>query len=1430
MLQPFLGQSAAIRSLVVLGDRQEPNIEKAFLFRLAELEGRSIIAEDSEGEGALGILARQAHETCGAVSGNDLLVLTADKLSERMQPIEEDFSFRAVAVLLPETTSPPPQAEASGLRRSMFDRGLVCIASVRVGGRKGLCFLASDAIRSFTNLDVDSRGYVGISRLREGAGFANRLFRYACVKLYAIRHGLTAAVPAWEGNQLFGLEDKPVTGLALPKMSFPGFAENDRMFWDLDEPPININFEGYFQETPECWRRHRPLLRRMFQLSDERVRAIDGWRDQVTEGGERTLVAIHVRRGDYRMLEIPQFALVPEEWYVEWLRKIWPTLRRPLLFIGTDEPESVLPVFQEFERVSATFGGIDSALPEHIRDFEVLRRADYLAACNSSFSRMAAILGPSSQKCFLPSFRTQSFQPYEPWIDPAFWARFRDAGTVASPRSNRIMQRPPAMTSKRTLDTSAERPHLHIDGTDLARYLLHHTTLSGIQRVQCEILRNLIDTASWPIRVVALDERGALGRIDPSLLLSAIEAFRSDAASNSVIESDVRSLLLRAAPCTVPPRDIFVTVGAFWGVGGTGKLLQQLQTSGVIVGVFIHDILPIVAPEYFEVRETQIFSKALMQALSFTDFLLTTSEYNKAALIEHMTARNMGPLPVHVVPLGHVFPPAETPSEVSTAVSAILKTNYVLCVGTIEVRKNPVYLFQIWKMMVDSGRPDIPSLVFAGRKGWFVQDFMDQLNACDYLGGRIKILHNVTDGELDLLYQKCMLTMFPSFIEGWGLPVGESLAHAKICLCSATGGVPMVGGELADYIDPYNARDGLNGLLRYLDDPELRRLREREIAERFIARSWRNVSDDFLKSTHALARMARPSEVISAMSLPSGEYVAIGTGNGVDGTLSGELVCISGWARPESAGVRPAQPETLVRFRADLPAGARLNLLLRFGSYGRDFRIRVRSGSGAQTEATLTTGAERVVVLPCAVEAERLVSAQISVIDPMFDGISALEEDAVVDPPHWVLKGILYFDPKRVAAQALLKRSNVAHRHQPTAPPAPAPIEAAAKSDHILVGSNGLDNTPRVASFGAFLQTADSYWPIEIGAHRGAPIFADHADGRAFYSGCGNSSRIPQVGAVKDSIRLIRRSDQFVSTSRFSEGSVFDRSGVSRAFGYLHGSPPAMSPWVSCEGDSLLINEKALEAAPLYEHSYLFFYNGNLHNYYHWIVEGLLCLDILSGALGNDSNLRIVLPKSVDINALIQHRESLQALGFGGYRITEVAENLIRVKEAIWVDSDLIQHMPAVYLKGFQQRIAAMYAHLRTPRNRRLLVARKGPTRKIHNLEQVEVFLSRYGFETVYLDGMSTREQVLLFQSAEFLIATHGAGLSNLLFCERGTKVIELSPVSEFRPFFWMISDKLDLVYGLQFCSNVADGDFQSSIIVDVHKLEALMRMVDAHW
>ena len=214
--------------------------------------------------------------------------------------------------------------------------------------------------------------------------------------------------------------------------------------------------------------------------------------------------------------------------------------------------------------------------------------------------------------------------------------------------------------------------------------------------------------------------------------------------------------------------------------------------------------------------------------------------------------------------------------------------------------------------------------------------------------------------------------------------------------------------------------------------------------------------------------------------------------------------------------------------------------------------------------------------------------------------------------------------------------------------------------------------------------------------------------------------------------------------------------------------------------------------------------------------------------------MKLALPKSMEIDEVFDHRESIRAIGLGGYEVVEVAANLMKVREAIWAaiwaEKDLVRSMPSMYIKDFQQRLATLYAGPRTARKRRLLVARKVPFRRIHNLEQVQDFLSAYNFETVYLEGMSVLDQILLFQSAEFVIGAHGAGLSNLLFCDPGTKVIELMPTAEMRPFFWMISAKLELVHGMQFCPPVGTQGFQSDISVDLRKLKTLVEMVDAHW
>jgi capsular polysaccharide biosynthesis protein len=82
-------------------------------------------------------------------------------------------------------------------------------------------------------------------------------------------------------------------------------------------------------------------------------------------------------------------------------------------------------------------------------------------------------------------------------------------------------------------------------------------------------------------------------------------------------------------------------------------------------------------------------------------------------------------------------------------------------------------------------------------------------------------------------------------------------------------------------------------------------------------------------------------------------------------------------------------------------------------------------------------------------------------------------------------------------------------------------------------------------------------------------------------------------------------------------------------------------------------------------------------------------------------------------------------------------------------------------------------------------------------LNENEVFnvLEKYGFKKVKLSTLSFIEKIQLFQSAKVIVSPHGAGLTNIVFCNPATKVIELFPPTYLVPCFFIISQHMDLRY-----------------------------------
>ena len=136
---------------------------------------------------------------------------------------------------------------------------------------------------------------------------------------------------------------------------------------------------------------------------------------------------------------------------------------------------------------------------------------------------------------------------------------------------------------------------------------------------------------------------------------------------------------------------------------------------------------------------------------------------------------------------------------------------------------------------------------------------------------------------------------------------------------------------------------------------------------------------------------------------------------------------------------------------------------------------------------------------------------------------------------------------------------------------------------------------------------------------------------------------------------------------------------------------------------------------------------------------------------------------------------------------------------------DELVYVPSLSGAGFEPHpcMLAAYDRLRAnaggggPPTRRIYVSRGDSQRRpLRNEAAVVSLLSMHGFTVVQLDGMAVRDQVLLFAEASHIVAPHGAGLSNLLFCTPGATVCELLPSHYVNWCFRRIASLRQLRYG----------------------------------
>ncbi|GGA21541.1 glycosyltransferase 61 family protein [Okeania sp. KiyG1] len=233
------------------------------------------------------------------------------------------------------------------------------------------------------------------------------------------------------------------------------------------------------------------------------------------------------------------------------------------------------------------------------------------------------------------------------------------------------------------------------------------------------------------------------------------------------------------------------------------------------------------------------------------------------------------------------------------------------------------------------------------------------------------------------------------------------------------------------------------------------------------------------------------------------------------------------------------------------------------------------------------------------------------------------------------------------------------------------------------------------------------------------------------------------------------------------------------------------------------------------------------YNYCHWVLDLLPKIGLLQKSGLDLKNISKFVVSSQSERPF--QRETLEILGIPSEKIVESIKHPYIKAKTLIIPSLVPQLGRLVTMQGWAcQFIKTEFTNSEVRQkldvSDRIYISRKdAPSRQVINESDVAEFLSKFGIKSVTLTSMSVAEQALLLASAQVVIAPHGAGLTNLLFCNSGTKVIELMSPDAVRPCYYHLSNhcSLDYYYLLGESVDAAKQD----MIINIDLLSDLMKL-----
>lgn len=228
--------------------------------------------------------------------------------------------------------------------------------------------------------------------------------------------------------------------------------------------------------------------------------------------------------------------------------------------------------------------------------------------------------------------------------------------------------------------------------------------------------------------------------------------------------------------------EVFLMLDSCWDyMDAVSSTLARLHESGVPVAALVHDTVPLDYPEHCLPDVVRNYRQWLEAVFEHCGYVACVSAATADRLRKHLI--RLRPDRREKIEIRAWLPGSETWTGVPPEDEVVPEGDFLLCVGTVEPRKNYAFLLEAMSRLWAEGRTN-SSLVIFGRAGWGTRDFIHTLLSHPEWGRRLWWFDGGSDRHLHALYASCRALAVPSIEEGFSQPLSEASALGKPVLLS----------------------------------------------------------------------------------------------------------------------------------------------------------------------------------------------------------------------------------------------------------------------------------------------------------------------------------------------------------------------------------------------------------------------------------------------------------------------------------------------------------------------------------------------------------------------------------------------------------------------------------------------------------------------